>query len=186
MKPSIVILAFILLACAKPSSYHQEEENCQPFFLFDQVYHFHLKLESDTLTILAEKVDRTIDESEFYELLRSDDPMGLMDTIKISKLEDFGFVKNQIEEVHFPGLMDVFCEKKHKEAAKVNLCIPEFNDILVFKRKGQIIAFAKLCFGCNQSVIVGAEKSTYQFGQNKEFEKLADILSIDLFLRRFN
>jgi hypothetical protein len=174
MKPSIVILAFILLACAKPSSYHQEEENCQPFFLFDQVYHFHLKLESDTLTILAEKVDRTIDESE------------LMDTIKISKLEDFGFVKNQIEEVHFPGLMDVFCEKKHKEAAKVNLCIPEFNDILVFKRKGQIIAFAKLCFGCNQSVIVGAEKSTYQFGQNKEFEKLADILSIDLFLRRFN
>ena len=40
----------------------------------------------------------------------------------------------------------------------------------------KITGFAKICFECNQSHIIGSKSDTKNFGQGQDYEKLGKIL----------
>ena len=73
-------------------------------------------------------------------------PNELTDTLYISRLEEFDFDKEKIETAKFDSLRDIFQYKKHTDFFSAR-CLPTYNDILIFKNKGEIIGIAKICFG---------------------------------------
>jgi hypothetical protein len=161
--------------------FERKDVKCKPYFQFDKIDHFHINVDEKYMSDLAEKDGKSEKEKQMVDWVRDfpENPRSLADTIILDHLGEFGYIKKDINRLHFQLINSVFCDNGKRDDIKVHLCIPVYRDILVFKKSSQIVGFAKLCFDCKQSIIVGTHRDTVQFGQNDEFEKLQPLLNLN-------
>ncbi len=157
---------------------------CKPYFYFDQVVHYKFVLPDDPIWIIHDDdlLDTIKDPSQkerfktIRKYLESNQILTqLADTTSFVKMEQFGFEKYKIAKELHSKLNDIFCDRKHKEYL-VGACSPIYHDLLVFKYNSRTIGFARLCFSCNEAVIVGSKENTRRFGQSGDFYKLKGLL----------
>lgn len=159
-KLSYLFLITILYSC----SYQQ------PFFNdFDQIEYYHLKNDSlidynkksDSLTLKIYNEDYPIEleNEKFYQVINGDK-----------------FSKHVLSEIDLEEIRKIF-RKKVSFVVNQYACVPNYRDILLFKRKGEISGIAKICIECEKHHFVGNNKSiqTSNFGANDEFSELKKI-----------
>jgi hypothetical protein len=65
---------------------------------------------------------------------------------------------------------------KPRSGMIASACIYVYNDILIFKKEGEVIGTAKICFGCGAHQIRGTQVGTLAFGQDGDYKTLEKIL----------
>jgi len=110
------------------------------------------------------------------DLIISDRPWQITDTGFIDKIEQIGFIKKTVKEEQFESIKEIFRHKFHKESI-VTACIAVYRDILILKRKKEIVGMVKICFFCAKNQITGTNADTLDFGQSGDYGKLAKILN---------
>jgi hypothetical protein len=179
---SIITLLLIFANC-KTSGQKKKKDKCVPYFQYDNILHYSLSREADTVWTFYEKNLQVVRERKYMELLTTDLTNKISDTIKFEDLLSFGFTVQNVPEDKFNQINELFCERRHKGSVTMNLCIPTYRDILLFKKNNRTIGYAKLCFDCDMSNIVGTTKNTELFGQAGVFEKLKKLLIFSHFQR---
>jgi hypothetical protein len=186
MRPWMIMFALIMffMFCCHKKPHHQATDDkkgadCQPFFAFDHLDHYQIKIADDSISNLREKENLNDAESRLLDILQSDSSMTIADTATFIDLHALGYTKQPIGDADFDRINLLFCEGIFLEEMSINMCIPAFRDILVFQNDGRTVGFAKLCFDCDQRVIAGTDKDATQFGQTGEFKKLASILKVE-------
>lgn len=81
----------------------------------------------------------------------------------------------QIDQSKFEQIDKIFREKIVFNKIET-ACIPWYNDILIFKKKGEIVGIAKINFDCGTNIIIGTNANTENFGQEGDYEKLKELL----------
>jgi len=155
------------------------QNTCKPYFDYDELDHFFLNIDDTTLWNTEKKDSKTLKEKKQLDLLLQWTPEKISDSIVVKNLEGLDFVKTDISPDMFGEINKIFCERKHKEVF-MNSCIAEYRDILIFKKTNKIIGIAKLCFSCEQSVIIRTTFNTSEFGQSGDYKKLYDLLHPDI------
>jgi len=158
----------------KPSV-NKAQTECKPYFQFDEVEHYYQAFEEDSLWDLSEKEKPTAKEKMQVEILLDDAFRQFSDTSIVKSMVEIGFTKTQISPTNFERLNNLFCERKHADAVYA-ACIAVYRDVLVFKKNNKIVGTAKICFDCDQSVIMGTTLNTEEFGQSGDYQKLYKIL----------
>lgn len=147
---------------------------CLPYFEYDDVDHFSIKIEEDSVWSLKEREVKSVSEKKLLDLLQ-DDLHDISDTVMLMDLPGMGFEKKKIPREKFSQLDQLFCERSHEEIS-ASTCIPIYRDILLFKNHNRITGFARLCFDCDQSNLIGSNRDTKTFGQAGEFAALSRML----------
>ncbi len=162
---------FIVFAACNPS----KKSDCTPYFEFDELEHYSITTTIEDERKLVIRDSLSLEELRLNDVLIQRRPTTLSDTPVVLNLEKIGFVKKNINRLKFENINTIFCERKHKEVFGT-LCIPAYRDILIFRRKGQIVGIAKICFECSQHVITGANGKTEEFGQSGDYQRLRKLL----------
>lgn len=164
----IILMSIWFLSACK-------EKDCIPYFEFDKVDHYSIVIPTDNVWYIQAKENKSVNERKLLDLLEQDTPLTLSDTPILRGIEKLSFVRRLLPDSTLEDMRYIFCERKHAYAEYAP-CIPIYRDILVFRKKGQIIGVAKICFECFQSSIIGTDRNTEEFGQSGDFYKLKQIL----------
>jgi hypothetical protein len=146
------------------------------FFEYDEIDYYSIptmegpKRNENSVTAKTENYDSL--EEAVYSF---DTPRNMDDLSFIGKLESLSYHKGTIPKNIFSSIDSIFSEKS-VDIRDFTHCIPEYRDILIFKRQTKIIGVAKVCFQCEQYHIIGTKANTENFGQNGDYEKLALLL----------
>ncbi len=147
----------------------------EPYFHYDEVLHFDLHKISKSLPVAREGLDST--QLFLNDILMQDVPQSLKDTLFVTKLYGLNDIKvGTLPQTDYQELDEIFVEKKAEPFA-IGSCIPIYRDILVFKRKGDCVGVAKICFECSQSQFVGTKVNTENFPSEKAYSRLKKLLS---------
>jgi hypothetical protein len=156
-------------------------DDCLPYFEYDRITHYRIEIRDDSVSEIAEKKGRSNFEEKLFSVL-SDRYQGekyamtnLQDTAKMGELETLGFVKQEISKNEFYIFDKLFCER-HYDEIEVNMCLPVYRDILIFKDHAKTVGFARICLDCDMSNIIGSAQTTVTFGQTGEFDALSHLL----------
>jgi hypothetical protein len=159
-----------LIACnSKPKN------NCKPYFEFDAIEHYSIIISLKEEIKLLDRDSLSAAELRLNDVLFQPKRTRLADTIDLIRLEEIGFKKKIVESSKFEIVNSVFCFREHGESLST-ACDPVYRDVLIFKKRGQIIGTAKICFHCNYHVIAGASVNTDGFGQSGDYKKLYHLL----------
>jgi len=155
----------------------KNQEDCIPYFDFDEVEYFYIDISSEEIQnlIYKQRTEKDPNEIMFLNIFTGFYPMGQKDTLNIGKLENFGYSKTQIPEGEFLKINQLFCERKH-EFSESAACGYYNRDILIFKKNGNNVGIAKLCFECELNQIIGSKRNTQDFGQSGDFKVLKELL----------
>lgn len=189
MKNIILLLTIILFSCnskTEKKTENFENQNAEnvikepkitggKYFEYDEIEYYKNEIEEDQIGELYDNQKKSEKDSLKMEIILGETPKSISDTNFIDKLKSFGYSKSKIEEQKFNKINEVFTEKKHSEVY-ATACIYIYRDILIFKKTSKIIGIAKVCFGCDASVIVGTKSNTDEFGMSGDYEKLRTIL----------
>lgn len=135
------------------------------FFDYDKVEYYRL----------AKIFDESSRELHFRSILCEGGNIDSINTDLINELPSMGFVIQELPVTTFAKLNEIFCERGCIAGVKLD-CLPDYRDILIFKRHGKISGIAQICFSCGQFIISGTDKFTECFGQNGEFDILRKLL----------
>jgi hypothetical protein len=167
---------FAQLCCTSDVTERKSKEaSCTPYFQFDEVDHYFLDIDEIAVWKIQEKDNKTQREVKQMEILLDYTPDELSDTIQLRDIQELGFIKKGLSSGSFRQLNEIFCEREHEETIEMS-CIAVYRDILVFKRRNQIIGTIKICFDCEQYIIAGASQNTDDFGQSGDYQRLYSIL----------
>lgn len=189
MKNIILLLTIILFSCnakTEKKTENVEKQNTEniikepkitggKYFEYDEIEYYKSDFEEEKIKELYDNQKKSATDSLKMGVILEEIPKSISDTSFINHLKSFGYTKSKIEEKKFNKIDEVFTEKKHSEVY-ASACIYIYRDILIFKKKSKIIGIAKMCFGCDASVIVGTKSNTDEFGMSGDFEKLRQIL----------
>ncbi len=173
------VVGLLLLVGCKPngdkSQAIRNSSECVPYFQYDNIEHFSMQIEADSIWNIFDKQNQTEKEKTLIEIVTAETIDEIADTLKLSDLISLGYKKKDLPNDKFNAVNDLFCERNYDEIS-VNMCIPVYRDILLFKREKQTIGYARICFECEMSSIVGSTRDTKTFGQAGEFQKLNRLL----------
>ena len=95
----------------------------------------------------------------------------------IDKLPELGLSKMKILVKDYQELNQLFCIKDSKEIIMTAAaCDPLYKDILVFRKSNEIIGIAKICFSCNQSLIINQKNQILPFDSDENWKELNNLL----------
>lgn len=190
LKLIYIIIVIFFFQCNNPQTSQTNEniadsipntvnkENCKPYFEFDEVVHYKIKISEKEIVKLDTNKNRTKDEEDLYFVVSNPNtPKSINDTLFVENLVRIGYKKKILEKNKFPLLERIFCERKHKEV-DAWACIANYRDILIFKKNNKTIGMAKICFECSQYRIFGTACNTNEFGQSGDIEKLDSLLKV--------
>jgi hypothetical protein len=181
----VIFLLIILVGCnAKSEKVKENFENVikepkitgEKYFDYDEIEYYKSEIEEDLIGELYDNQKKSLKDSLKTGVILGQIPKSISDTSFIDYLKSFGYLKSKIETYKFNKIDEIFTEKKHSELY-ATACVYIYRDILIFKKKSKIIGIAKICFGCDASVIVGTKSNTEEFGMSGDYEKLREILS---------
>ena len=148
---------------------------CQPYFQYDQIEWYRNSIPEDQVWNILQKKNRSDAEIKAFHLLVRGVVNKISDTLILSDLESLGYKKKFLNSNKFSEIDKIFCKRKHREVLYTS-CEPVYRDILVFKNQNQIKGVANICFNCGQNIIFGTTKSTSEFGQSGDYQKLLQLL----------
>jgi hypothetical protein len=155
-----------------------KRENCKPYFSFDTIEHFKIEIEDSVFSYLSDKEFTTQSEKQLLDFIVDYDEGKLSDTVSlVINLEKFGFQKHLMPSSGFSIINNLFCEIENNDDRNIKMCIPYYRDILIFKKQNAIVGYAKICFSCQQEIIVGTNRNTSSFNSQETFEVLKEILA---------
>ena len=166
MKNIILFLTIILLSCNSKG---------EKYFEYDEIEYYKNEIEEDQIGELYDNQKKSTIDSLKMGVILGEIPNSISSTEFIQHLKSFGYTKSKIDSTKFNKIDEIFTEKSHSELY-ANACVYIYRDILVFKKKSKIIGIAKMCFGCDASVIVGTKSNTEEFGMSGDYEKLRELL----------
>ena len=166
MKNIILFLTIILLSCNSKG---------EKYFEYDESEYYKNEIEEDQIGELYDNQKKSTIDSLKMGVILGEIPNSISSTEFIQHLKSFGYTKSKIDSTKFNKIDEIFTEKSHSELY-ANACVYIYRDILVFKKKSKIIGIAKMCFGCDASVIVGTKSNTEEFGMSGDYEKLRELL----------
>jgi len=163
---SIVLLLFLILSCKS------KEEKM--FFDFDSVEYYSLNKNKE-----KEIVENYNKDFVFEKILYTEFPKELNNEEFLKAINSDGFSRHKILEKDIKSLNEnVFVEKFSPSVFQYEkACIPEYRDILVFRKKNKITGIAKICLSCEQYYLSSSKKNiqTENFGSDGEFESLKNL-----------
>ncbi|MBI3220120.1 MAG: hypothetical protein HYZ44_11460 [Bacteroidetes bacterium] len=195
MRKTLLPLFLLVLFSFKSADRYDADSvaKCKPYFHFDQVVHYKFVLpEDERFTSMEDYVlDSIIDNEErakvagIRKFLLDDQILTqLTDTTSFRQMEQFGFEKNKVPNEVYGKLNQLFCNRPHIDDFNIKMCIPVFHDLLVFKKNNKTVGYARICFGCDQIVIVGSKQDSASFGESSDFDKLKELLGYQWYDRR--
>jgi hypothetical protein len=167
-------ILFLLLVSVLCFSGKKKE---RPFFpFFDEAVLYHSDLDFEEIMLMRSKApaEQSPDDAIYIFLFSRDYPMKLKDKDFVPVLEK-RYSKLLLNAAKTEELRKLFV-KTGKERTTEKACIPVYRDILLLKKKGKLVALAKICFQCEQYFFLGDKAGSESFGADGEFEKLAFIL----------
>ena len=169
MKTGLVIFGFALLLFGC----HYQSEGY--FYDFDTVDWYTTVLNEGEVSGYRGRSDLTEDQNMLLHIFYGDKPDSENDTLFLSKIESIGYTKIRIQEKDkVDGVNEIF-----REGAQLNsyatACIAVYRDILVFRKRGDIVGIVKICLACEESQIHGTKANTAGFGQSDEYRRLAEL-----------
>lgn len=188
MRYLYLLVTILLIQSCKGDVTTNAEQASSVFFQYDDVVHYSSTINEDSLSDFyaldpgiiepgendkRQNVKRLVQLKD--ELLFGDLPLRMSDTLVLDSLTMIGYKRDIVSNTKFVMLDSIFSERILDEIVSYS-CVPVYRDILVFKKDNKTVGVAKICFGCEQSVIIGTRKKTWYFGQSGEFEQLHKLL----------
>jgi hypothetical protein len=149
---------------------------CSPYFDFDEMDYFYTKISEEELTNLENTESQTEKERLFFDMVFGRKLSMMADTVIIPQLETIGFQSEKLNKDIFIKIKEIFCERKSIETTAL-ACERIYRDILVFKKNGEIVGTAKICFSCEDHIITGTNANTESFGEKGDYWKLRRLLN---------
>lgn len=159
---SILLLAFISLSISCNTATKTDSE-------YTEVLHFQYDNASGDY---YEEEDPNANHNEkwLYRELPND-----LNPDLASELFHLGYKRSEVRKRDFAQLDAIFvCAPVDNRI--VTSCIPIYRDILIFRKRKEVIKIVQLCFECQQSHFIGPWKDISSFGQRGEFKKLKALL----------
>lgn len=103
-------------------------------------------------------------------------PSSISDSDFIYKLTTIGYKKFKIDRSRFGEFDKLFIQKSATNKILTKCKGDVYRDILIFKKDNKVIGTAKICFSCLRNQIRGSRANTFDFGQNGDYTKLAQLL----------
>lgn len=188
MKNQILYFIFLFFICCsnenKKDLINNETKNEIPqfvtkygneYFKYDEIEFYHIDFDENNILQLEENKNKSETDKLKFNLIIGDFPEKINQIEFLNSMEKISFIKKEIDKTKFPAINKIFIEKTVSESYD-NACIAIYRDILVFKNKGKIIGFAKICFDCEQNIIIGTQYNTENFGQDGDYKNLKIIL----------
>ncbi|HLO72228.1 MAG TPA: hypothetical protein VK167_15240 [Flavipsychrobacter sp.] len=157
MRTILYILFFIFIASCNT-------HNNKYLFDFDEATHYYYEIEEDSLMNMWTKENKTDKEKKIINLLIDDIPYSIKDSSSVKNLERYGFIKKQISNSDKSKLREAIRRKKVADFEETT-CIAEYRDIIIFKKNHKIVGVIKICFGCDQYLIIDSR------GQKQDYEE---------------
>jgi len=171
--------SFILIICfsCNHSTFETENaiEKCTPYFTFDSVEHYYVRADTNKSTAIERRNNLSEVERKQLNMMYEDTAKVIADSIIYQNLEQINFIKVVVPSTKFDIINKIFCEK-NLDSYESAACIPIYRDILIFKNKNKTVGFAKVCFQCGMSLIVGASEKTTMLYTHDDYTKLKEIL----------
>lgn len=180
MKNFITFLCFVLLifSCKNNSEnisteINSKSEECISYFEFDEVEYYHNDISKERFFEIA----KSKEDSLFFSIMNRRTFSKISDTILIDILPKLGFSKMKILEKDHQELNQLFCIGDSEEITMTAAaCDPLYKDILVFRKSTEIIGIAKICFSCNQSLIINQKNQVLPFYSDENWKELNNLL----------
>ncbi|MBK0369406.1 hypothetical protein [Flavobacterium agrisoli] len=174
MKKIVFILSSVLFfSCNQKQK--EVESGDLPYFVFDQVEHYHTDLtpeQFDSIVINPEKTDK---ELALFQIINGKIPVSSIDTVFVKNMDILGFSKTEIDSTHFKKINELFSKRDAKKEISAT-CNSYYKDVLIFRNKDKFIGAAKIDFDCQKSQITGARYNTEDFGASGEFKELSAVI----------
>lgn len=151
---------------------HTDEQNL-PFFDFDQIDHYSIKIGTDKISEMEFKPQKK--DALLLEIIRGNYPEKTDPDIS-KTLTDHGFSIKAVDKALYSGLNDIFSEKECSDHIGGGFCIPTFRDILVFRKEDKVVGVVKLCYQCRFAILRGTQKNVRNFGSCGDFLRLEKLL----------
>lgn len=151
------------------------DNNKNQYFQFDTIEYYHINVTNGYIDTSMKEEHPTVNQQILLSLLFYNNyPANIREANKLD-LTNAGYAKQSLTAEELSLLKGIFSkhDAKHMGAPA---CAAVYNDILVFKSKGNVTGFAKICFTCHQHYILGSKYNTNNFGQSGEYEELEHIL----------
>ena len=146
------------------------------FFDFDEIDFYNTDFdEKKSIVLIQNKENSELDKLK-YEIILEETPKNIQDLEFLNKMTEIGFTHKKIESDKFKSINEIFVEKNISNDYAYG-CAPVYRDILIFKKNEKIIGVAKICFGCEQNIIIGTKANTVNFGHNGDYGRLKNILN---------
>ncbi len=188
MRYLCLLVIILLIQSCRGGAITNADADSSVFFHYDEVIHYSSTIDEDSLAklyaldpgIIDPGEDDTKQDLTRLQLLRDkllfeDFPLQMSDTLIVDSLTMIGYRSDVVSNTKFVMLDSIFSERILNEIVNYS-CAPVYRDILVFKKDNKTVGVAKICFGCEQSVIIGTRKKTWYFGQSGEFKQLHRLL----------
>jgi hypothetical protein len=169
-----ILITFVFISCQSLNE-SDKRENSNQFFDFDEIDYYHKDIMLEEWLKMATKENKSTDEIAFLKIINENYPTSTKDKQIISELDKLYPLKGKIKKEKFKEIGNIFSEKFHGDYA-LAACDPLYRDILVFKKKQDIVGISKICFECGLHITIGTSKNTEQLGQNGDYEKLKLLL----------
>ncbi len=151
-----IFIVLLLFACGekRPISQEPVATSCGNYFEYDQVEHFHFTKSSDLLVGFEDRIHDSPENEVLFRIVFSNELKALKDTVGLIGMETVGFEKLSVGREYFKEINKVFC-RTPANAIPARMCIPTYRDVLIFRRNGRIVGFARVCFECTIYSFVG-------------------------------
>ena len=172
MKKYFLLLALSLAACKENK---KAVAGAQPFFVFDQVDHYHTSISDAYVKSLYEKPDKKRTDLAMLQIIGGNVPVSGADTVFIRNMDILGFSEKTLDKSENEQLSKIFSKQEPASPAPP-AAQPVYRDVLIFRRGGRVIGMAKLDMASGKSHIIGSRYNTLDFGRAGEFAQLRPIL----------
>lgn len=160
MKKLFLILFILFFSSCTKDYFFSDFDTVEYYTLKnDSLIDYDNKGDSIAIEILNNDYPSELNNKEFYKVVQQQKFLK-----KIIKNNDVA----KLNEIFTPTYSIVFSE---------NACIPNYRDILIFKKNSSVVGLAKICLECKQYHFVGSNQylNVDNFGNNENFEELNKI-----------
>jgi hypothetical protein len=147
----------------------------EKFFQYNAIDYYINYYDESNVGELFESGSKSEIDSFKVGIILGDIPNSISDLAFIDKLEKIGYKKTIIDKSKFASIDKIFVSKTSSKDGE-SACIYVYRDILIFKKDGEVVGTAKICFGCMANQIKGTTANTSHFGQDGDYEKLKQLL----------
>ncbi len=150
--------------------------NPKPFFDFDEITHIRIDISDNEYDDLYNHKKGTPERNLVY-FLSKNRPEEITDSAIEESIKNVAHKIMPVDPTFFTEMKDsIFAEHKSSAPPLALACEPIYRDILIFKMNKKTVGIAKICFKCCMYHITGAKSNTGNFGQYRDFKRLADLL----------